>query len=39
MRDDVHDVIGVVPDEEIKAPIPVDAGLPEVPALVVLLGA
>jgi hypothetical protein len=39
MRDDVHDVIDVIPDEEIKAPIFVDAGLPEVLAFVVLLGA
>ena len=39
MRDDVHDVIDVVLDEKIKAPIFVDAGLPEVLAFVVLLGA
>src|ERR1035438_6417672 len=39
MRDDVHDQIPVTLDEEIKAPILVDARLPEAPALVVFLGA
>src|SRR5664279_1845481 len=39
VRDDVHDQIPVILDEEIKAPILVDAGLPEAPALVVFLGA
>src|SRR6266567_2219535 len=39
MRDDVHDQIPVTLDEEIKAPILVDARLPEPPALVVFLGA
>jgi hypothetical protein len=35
---DIHDVTDVIPDEEIEAPIFVDAGLPQVLALVVLLG-
>src|ERR1039458_7312369 len=39
MRDDVHDQIPIILDEEIKAPILVDARLPESPALVVFLGA
>jgi hypothetical protein len=38
MRDDVHDQIPVTLDEEVKAPILVDACLPEAPALVVFLG-
>jgi len=39
MRDDVHDQIPVILDEKIKAPILVDARLPEAQALVLLLGA
>jgi hypothetical protein len=39
VRDDVHDQITVILDEEIKAPILVDARLPEAVPLVVLLGA
>ena len=39
MRGDVHDVIDVIPDEEMKAPILVDASLPETQAFVVLFGA
>ena len=39
VREDVHDVIGIAADEEVEAPIVVDAGLPEVLGLVVLLGA
>src|ERR1700678_2468905 len=39
MRDDVHDVIDVIQDQKIKAPIFVDAGLPEILTLAILLGA
>ena len=39
MRDDVHDQVAIILDEEIKSPILVDARLPEPPALVVFLGA
>ena len=38
MRDDVHDQVAVILDEEIEAPILVDARLPEASALVVFLG-
>jgi hypothetical protein len=38
MRDDVHDQVPVILDEEIKAPILIDARLPEALALVVFLG-
>jgi hypothetical protein len=39
MLDDVPDVIDLIPDEEIEAPIFVDAGLPEILTFVVFLGA
>ena len=39
MRDDVHDQVPIILDEEIEAPILVDARLPETPAVVVFLGA
>src|ERR1035441_8693870 len=39
VRDNIHDVISVVQDEEIKPPILIDAGLPNVLALIVFLGA
>ena len=39
MRDDVHDQVPIILDKEIKAPILVDARLPQAPALVVFLGA
>src|ERR1035441_524720 len=39
VRDDVHDQVLVIPDEEIEAPILVDARLPEALTLIVLLGA
>jgi hypothetical protein len=38
MRDDVHNGIDVIPDEKTKAPIFVDASLPEVLAFVYFLG-
>ena len=39
VRNYIHDVVDVILDEEIKTPVCVNAGLPEVEALVVLLGA
>jgi hypothetical protein len=36
---DVHDQVRVVLDQEIEAPVLVDACLPEVPPFVVFLGA
>ena len=38
MRDDIFDVVGVIRDGEIETPSLVDAGLPQVPALIILLG-
>jgi hypothetical protein len=39
MRDDVHNHVPVILDEEIKAPILVDASLSEALTLVIFLGA
>ena len=38
MRDDIADEIGVARNTEIKAPAPVDPGLPHVLSLMVFLG-
>lgn len=38
MGSDVHEVVNVALDEKVEAPILVDAGLPQVLALVVLPG-
>ena len=38
VRDDVDDIVDIILNEEIKAPILVDSGLPEILAFIVLLG-
>jgi hypothetical protein len=39
VRNDIHDVVDVIADEEIETPILVDTSLPETLAFVVFLGA
>ena len=39
MTNDVNDQVHVVLDQEVEAPILIDARLPETPALIVFLGA
>src|SRR5713101_6653547 len=38
MRNNIHEIVNIVADQEIKAPALVHARLPEIPALVILLG-
>jgi hypothetical protein len=38
MRNDLFNLVGVIDDGKVKAPILVDAGLPEILRFVVLLG-
>src|ERR1035441_587374 len=38
MRDDIEDDVGVVHDDEVKSPIPIDPRLPHIMSLVVLFG-
>jgi hypothetical protein len=37
MWNDIHDVVGIVLNQEIKAPALVDTGLPEIPAFIYFL--
>ena len=39
VRDHVFDLVCTAPDREVKSPVAVDARLPDVAAVVVLLGA